>query len=51
MTKALVVYCHPLEESFVATVRDRVVAALAAGGAEVRLTVPIDPPEAGAGRG
>ena len=38
MTKALVVYCHPLEESFVATVRDRVVAALAAGGAEVRLT-------------
>ncbi len=38
MTRALVVYCHPLEESFVAAARDRVVAALDAGGAEVRLT-------------
>ena len=37
-TRALVVYCHPLEESFVASVRDRVVAALTAGGAQVRLT-------------
>jgi putative NADPH-quinone reductase len=36
--KALVVYCHPLEDSFVAAVRDRVLAGLAAGGAEVRLT-------------
>ncbi len=38
MTRALVVYCHPSETSFVAAVRDRVVAALASGGAEVRLT-------------
>ena len=38
MTRALVVHCHPLEESFVAAVRDRVLAALRAGGAEVRLT-------------
>jgi putative NADPH-quinone reductase len=38
MTRALVVYCHPLGESFVAAVRDRVVAGLAAGGATVRLT-------------
>lgn len=38
MTRALVVYCHPSSESFVAVVRDRVVAALTAGGAEVRLT-------------
>ena len=38
MTKALVLYCHPLEESFVAAVRDRAVGALVAGGAEVRLT-------------
>jgi NAD(P)H dehydrogenase (quinone) len=37
-TKALVVYCHPLEDCFVAAVRDRVLAGLAAGGAEVRLT-------------
>ena len=28
MTKALVVYCHPLEESFVAVVRDRVLVGL-----------------------
>jgi putative NADPH-quinone reductase len=38
MTRALVVYCHPSEASFVASVRDRVVAGLHAGGAEVRLT-------------
>jgi putative NADPH-quinone reductase len=36
-TRALVVYCHPVEASFVAAVRDRVMAALSAGGAEVRL--------------
>ena len=28
MTRALVVYCHPSEESFVAAVRDRVVTGL-----------------------
>lgn len=38
MTRALVVYCHPSPDSFVASVRDRVVAGLAGGGAEVRLT-------------
>ena len=38
MTRALVVYCHPSEESFVAAVRDRVVTGLATAGAEVRLT-------------
>ncbi len=38
MTRALVVYCHPLEESFVAAVRDRVLVGLATGGAEVRFT-------------
>ncbi len=38
MTRALVVYCHPSSDSFVATVRDRVVAGLTAGGADVRLT-------------
>jgi putative NADPH-quinone reductase len=38
MNRALVVYCHPLEESFVAAVRDRVLDALATGGAEVRFT-------------
>jgi NAD(P)H dehydrogenase (quinone) len=38
VTRALVIYCHPLEESFVAAVRDRVVDALGRGGAEVRLT-------------
>ncbi len=37
MTRALVVYCHPLEDSFVAAVRDRAVAALVAGGADVRV--------------
>ncbi len=38
MTRALVVYCHPNAESFVAAVRDRVLAGLSVGGAEVRLT-------------
>ena len=38
MTRALVVYCHPLDESFVAAVRDRVLTTLRAGGAEIRLT-------------
>ncbi len=38
MTRALVVYCHPNAESFVAAARDRVLAGLSAGGAEVRLT-------------
>ncbi len=38
MTRALIVYCHPSNESFVAAVRDRVVAGLTEGGAEVRLT-------------
>ena len=37
MTRALIVYCHPLEESFVAAVRDRVVESFRAGGAEVRV--------------
>lgn len=37
MTRALVVYCHPAPESFVAAVRDQVLAGLAAAGAEVRL--------------
>ncbi len=37
-TRALVVYCHPLEDSFVAAARDRVLAGLASGGAEVRFT-------------
>jgi NAD(P)H dehydrogenase (quinone) len=36
--KCLVVYCHPVPESFCAVVRDTIVAALAARGAEVRLT-------------
>jgi putative NADPH-quinone reductase len=35
--KALVVYCHPREESFTAAVRDVVLDELAAAGAEVRL--------------
>ncbi len=38
MTRALVVYCHPLEDSYVARVRDRVVESLTASGAEIRLT-------------
>jgi NAD(P)H dehydrogenase (quinone) len=37
MTRALVVYCHPAEGSFVAAVRDRALAGLRRGGAEVRL--------------
>jgi putative NADPH-quinone reductase len=37
MTRALVVYCHPAENSFVAAVRNRVLAGLRQGGAEVRL--------------
>jgi putative NADPH-quinone reductase len=36
MTRALVVYCHPLEDSYVAAVRDRVLEGLAEAGAEVR---------------
>jgi putative NADPH-quinone reductase len=35
--RALVVYCHPTEGSFTAAVRERVLARLAAAGAEVRL--------------
>ena len=38
MTRTLVVYCHPSEDSFVAAVRDRVLAGLTAAGAEVRCT-------------
>lgn len=38
MTRVLVVYCHPNAESFTAVARDRVVATLAAGGHDVRLT-------------
>lgn len=38
MSRALVVYCHPQEGSFVAAARDRVVTGLMAAGAEVRLT-------------
>lgn len=36
--RTLVVYCHPVPESFSATVRDAVLAGLAEGGHEVRLT-------------
>lgn len=35
--RALVVYCHPKEGSFTSAVRDRVLARLAAAGAEVRV--------------
>jgi NAD(P)H dehydrogenase (quinone) len=35
--KALVVYCHPLDDSFNAAVRDKVLAGLAEGGHEARL--------------
>ncbi len=38
MTRALVVYCHPSDGSFVAAVRDRVTAAMTTAGADVRLT-------------
>lgn len=34
----LVVYCHPVEGSYVSALRDRVLAGLAAGGHTVRLT-------------
>lgn len=36
--RALVVYCHPRDDSFTAAVRDVVLAKLAAAGAETRLT-------------
>jgi putative NADPH-quinone reductase len=36
--KVLVVYCHPVEGSFVSAVRDRVLAGLDRAGHEVRLT-------------
>jgi len=36
--KAYVVYCHPLQTSFLAAARDRVLAGLAAAGHEVRVT-------------
>ena len=36
--KTYVVYCHPLESSFVASARDRVLAGLAGAGHEVRVT-------------
>lgn len=36
-TRALVVYCHPSPTSFVAALRDRVLAGLDAAGAETRL--------------
>jgi NAD(P)H dehydrogenase (quinone) len=36
--RALVVYCHPKDDSFTAAVRDVVLARLAAAGAEVRLS-------------
>jgi NAD(P)H dehydrogenase (quinone) len=38
VTRALVVSCHPVEESFGVAVRERVLAGLAAAGAEVRHT-------------
>lgn len=38
MTRALVVYCHPSESSYVAAVRDSVLSGLTAAGAEIRLT-------------
>lgn len=36
--RALVIYCHPIETSFNAAVRDTVLAGLAAAGAETRLS-------------
>jgi putative NADPH-quinone reductase len=36
--KVLVVYCHPVDTSFIAACRDRLLAGLDAGGHEVRLT-------------
>jgi len=38
MTRALVVHCHPLDDSLVAAARNRVLAGLDSGGAEVRHT-------------
>jgi len=38
MTRALVIFCHPLDDSYVAAVRDRVLAGLERAGAEVRLS-------------
>ena len=38
MTRVLVVYCHPDPESFTAALRDRTMAALRAGGHDVRLS-------------
>ena len=38
MTRVLVVYCHPNPGSFTAAARDRAIAALRAGGHELRLT-------------
>lgn len=38
MTRALVVYCHPQDDSLVAAARDRVMAGLRAAGADTRLT-------------
>ena len=38
MTRVLLVYCHPNPESFTAALRDRTMAALRAGGHDVRLT-------------
>jgi NAD(P)H dehydrogenase (quinone) len=35
--KALIVYCHPLEASFCAALRDRVILALTAGGHEIKV--------------
>ena len=37
-SRALVVFCHPLEESFAAALRERALAGLRARAAEVRLT-------------
>ena len=37
MTRALVVHCHPVADSFVAAARDRVLAGLRSAGADVRL--------------
>lgn len=36
--RTLLVYCHPDDESFVAAIRDRVIAALEAAGDDVRVT-------------
>ena len=37
MMRALIVYCHPRDDSFTAAVRDAVLEELAASGAEIRL--------------